>query len=70
MFNFVAGLALYDSVAPRRVYDNPPVIVSVPRWPRLRTLAATAGALGTHGRRATAPAASCGSSCAGVSAPS
>jgi hypothetical protein len=58
---YVSGLVPYGPLAPRRVYDNPPVITTVSRWPRLGRLASSAASRAAHGKpqaRTTSPAAS------------
>jgi hypothetical protein len=63
MFHLVSDIP-YNPTAPRRVYDNPPFMVEVPRWPRLARRAASIQGRATHrGRqaRATSPAPVCGS---------
>jgi hypothetical protein len=64
MFYFISGVTPSSAVAPRRIYDNPPVLDSAPRWARLDRLAAAVGARAPLGRtqvRATSPVPACGS---------
>jgi hypothetical protein len=60
MFDPITTPVLYEASRPRRRYDNPPVVMDIPRWTRTRALAARVSTGLRRSEPARAPQPACG----------